>query len=89
MSGGPLEGFVAIPEVRVRHQGGSSLQDLDEAAFLTTFTANLLRYAAGHHPDRLRIIRNGLRWSLAFRALLRPSRARVYLVARSAVGTRA
>ncbi len=83
------EGFVVVPDVRVHHQGGSSLQELDEAAFLTTFTTNLLRYAAGHHPDRLRIIRTGLRWSLASRALLRPSRAKVYLVARSAVGTRA
>ncbi len=73
------EGFVVVPEVRVRHRGGSSLQELDEAAFLTVYAGNLLRYAARHHPNQLALIRSGLRWSLAGRALLRPRRAKIYL----------
>jgi len=79
------EGFVVIPEARVRHHGGSSLQDLDDAVFLTAYTANLVRFAARHHPHRLALIRAGLRWSLTGRALLRPRRARVYLAARQGI----
>jgi len=78
-------GFVVVPEARVRHQGGSSLQDLDDAVFLTTYSANLVRFAALHHPDRLALIRAGLRWSLAGRAALRPGRASVYLDARQGI----
>jgi len=79
------EGFVVVPEVRVRHRGGSSLQELDDAAFLTVYAGNLLRYAARHHPRRLALIRNGLRWSLAGRALLRPRRAKIYLDVRRTI----
>jgi GT2 family glycosyltransferase len=82
------EGFVVIPEARVRHQGGSSLQQLDEAAFVTAWTGNLVRYAVRHHPDHLGVIRAGLRWSLIGRALLHPHRASAYLHAQSAVGRR-
>lgn len=76
------EGFVAIPDARVSHRGGSSLREIDESSFLNIFNANLLRYAADHHPDRLRLIRTALRWSLAGRALIRPDRSSVYLTAR-------
>ena len=79
------EGFVVVPEVRVRHRGGSSLQELDEATFLTHYTGNLLRYASRHHPKQLARIRSGLRWSLAGRALLRPRRAKIYLDLRRAI----
>lgn len=76
------EGFVVIPDARVSHRGGSSLQELDEAAFLGFFTSNLLRYAAGHHPGAFGLIRTGLRWSLAGRAFLRPRHSGAYLTAR-------
>ena len=76
------EGFVVIPDARVSHQGGSSLREIDKASFLGFFTTNLMRYAADHHPDRLRLIRTGLRWSLAGRALVRPHRSSIYLTAR-------
>lgn len=73
------DGFVLVPDARVRHEGGSSLRELDETAFLAGYAGNLLRYAARHHPDRMAAIRTGLRWSFAGRALLRPSRAKIYL----------
>ncbi len=76
------EGFVVVPGVRVRHLGGSSLSELDEAAFRAAYTRNLVRYAAHHHPDRLTAIRAGLRWSLTGRALLHPRRAKIYLALR-------
>jgi GT2 family glycosyltransferase len=76
------EGFVVIPGARVRHEGGSSLHELDEAAFLAGYTGNLVRYAARHHPKRLALIRTALRLSLAGRALVRPRRAKIYLAAR-------
>ena len=76
------EGFVVVPQARVRHQGGSSLEELDRAAFLTAFCENLLRYAAIHHPKNLSLIRTGLRWSLAGRALLRPRQSATYLAVR-------
>lgn len=75
-------GFVVIPGTRVRHQGGSSLQELDATVFFNTYTGNLIRYAARHHPNQLTLIRAGLRWSLAARAFLRPQRAKIYLEAR-------
>jgi len=79
------EGFVVVPDARVRHEGGSSLRQLDETVFLTGYTRNLLRYAARHHPNRLAVIRSGLRWSLAGRALLRPRRAKIYLDVRQKI----
>lgn len=79
------EGFTVIPDCRVLHQGGSSLQTLDESVFLTTYTRNLVHYSALHHPDRLGLIRTALKWSLAGRALIRPQRARIYLDARRSV----
>jgi len=79
------EGFVVVPEARVRHQGGSSLGDLDRTAFLTAFCENLLRYTASHHPRNLSLVRTGLRWSLAGRALVRPRQSGAYLAARHAI----
>ncbi len=78
-------GFVVVPRARVRHLGGSSLGELDRAAFLTAFTGNLLRYAAIHHPKNLPLIRTGLRWSLAGRALIRPRHAGIYLAVRRGI----
>lgn len=79
------EGFVVIPRARVRHQGGSSLDQLDRTAFLTTFCRNLLRYAAIHHPKELSLIRTGVRWSLIGRALARPRGFRSYQAVRRAI----
>lgn len=79
------EGFVVVPGVRVRHLGGSSLLELDEAAFRTTYTRNLVRYAALHHPDRLAAIRTGLRWSLVGRALLHPNKTKTYFEIRGKI----
>jgi GT2 family glycosyltransferase len=76
------EGFVVIPQARLRHQGGSSLEELDQAAFLTAFCANLLRYSAIHHTKHLSLIRTGLRWSMAVRAIVRPRQSEAYLAAR-------
>ncbi len=79
------EGFVVVPRARVRHRGGSSLAELDRAAFLTAFCGNLLRYAAIHHPENLPLVRIGLGWSLAGRALVRPRQSGAYLAARRAI----
>lgn len=76
------QGFVVASGTVVRHQGGSSLNELDPAVFLETFTTNLLRYAARHHPDRLRFIRSGLRFSLLARAIIRPTRFQSHMTAR-------
>jgi GT2 family glycosyltransferase len=73
------EGFTVVPDATVRHLGGSSLGTLEPSFFLATFYANLVHYAALHHPDRLPQIRLGLKISLAGRALLRPSQAPTYL----------
>ncbi len=79
------EGFVVVPEARVRHQGGSSLEELDRASFLTAFCENLLRYTANHHPKNLSLVRTGLRWSLAAHALVRPRQSGAYLAVRRAI----
>lgn len=79
------EGFVVVPDCRIRHQGGSSLQAIDETVFFTTYTRNLVHYSALHHSSHLALIRTGLKWSLAGRALLRPQRARIYFEARRSV----
>ena len=76
------EGFVVVPQARVRHRGGSSLEELDRAAFLTAFCENLLRYSAIHHAKNLSLIRTGLRWSLAARALARPRQSGAYFATR-------
>jgi hypothetical protein len=73
---------VVVPQARVRHQGGSSLEELDRAAFLTAFCAKLLRYSAIQHTKHLSLIRTGLRWSLAVRAMARPRQSEAYLAAR-------
>jgi len=78
-------GFAVVPRARVRHQGGSSLEELDRTAFLSVFSSNLLRYAAIHHPKNLPMIRFGLRWSLAVRALARPRQSGTYLAVRRAI----
>lgn len=79
------EGFVVVPSARVEHTGGGSLAELSDAAFLTAYHSNLVRYAARHHPDRLRRIRCGLLLALAARAARRPARARALLAAARAV----
>ncbi len=80
-------GFVAVPEARVRHAGGSSLASLGDEAFLVAYTSNLLRYAARHHPGRLAGIRAGLRIALRVRQLARPGRSAAYAAALEAVRT--
>jgi GT2 family glycosyltransferase len=75
------EGFVVLPAAHLRHTGGSSVSALGDAAFLTAYYRNLLHYTARHHPGRLRLVRRGLRFSLAARALLRPSRRGAYKAA--------
>jgi GT2 family glycosyltransferase len=72
-------GFFVVPQARVRHVGGSSVAFLGDEAFLEAYNRNLLRYAERHHPDRLGLIRVGLRWSLRVRVLLHPTRRRAYL----------
>jgi len=72
------EGFWVVPESRVRHTGGSSVQQLSTAQFLTAYYGNLLRYAERHHETRLGAIRAGLRISLLMRALARPAKRRAY-----------
>lgn len=81
-------GFSVLPEARVVHLGGSSLGVLDRSAFLAAFSVNLVRYAARHHPGRLRTIRAGLSLTLAIRAILRPKNAGAYLDARRAIRRR-
>ena len=75
------EGFVVQTAAHLRHAGGSSVAALGDAAFLTAYYRNLLRYTARHHPGRFRFVRRGLRFSLATRALLRPSRRPAYKAA--------
>ena len=78
-------GFVVVPQARVRHRGGSSLEELDRTSFLTAFCGNLLRYAAIHHPEHLSLIRTGLRWSLIGRAITRPGEFATYQAVRRTV----
>ena len=77
--------FVVQPASRVRHGRGSSVGYLGDSAFLAAYYRNLLLYARRHHPERLGTIRTGIRWSLAVRAFLRPSRREAYRAARKAV----
>ena len=79
------EGFVVVPRARVRHTGGSSLNELDRTTFLTAFTGNLLRYATAHHPRSLPLIRTCLRTSLAGRSLIHPEHAGAYLAVRGGI----
>jgi GT2 family glycosyltransferase len=81
-------GFVVEPRARVEHDGGSSVASLGDAAFLAAYYRNLVRFTARHHPDRLPLIRAGLRGSLAARAILRPRRAKAYREALRAIGER-
>ena len=73
------EGFVVVPGARIFHHGGSSVSQLEDAAFLTAYHRNLLRYAARHRPEHLEIIARALRFSLSFKALLRPTRRQAYI----------
>lgn len=75
------EPFIVVPEARMSHLGGSSVSNLGDTEFLTAFNRNLLLYASRHYPQRLALIRLGLRLSLAGRALLRPSRRAAYRAA--------
>ncbi len=68
------QGWHVVPDARIRHLGGSSVAGLGRRAFLEAYHRNLLRYARIHHPDRLPVIRRGLRLSLIVRGILRPSR---------------
>jgi GT2 family glycosyltransferase len=78
-SEGLREGFWIVPDARIVHLGGSSLQHLSDAAFLSAFYSNLLRYAGRHHPGALVFVRAGLRLSLLTRALIQPTRRSAYL----------
>jgi hypothetical protein len=73
------EGFWIVPDARILHLGGSSLQHLSDADFLFAYYRNLLRYAGQHHPGAQVFVRAGLRLSLLARALLRPTRRPAYL----------
>jgi GT2 family glycosyltransferase len=75
------EGFVAVPDARVFHAGGSSVGELTDADFLKRFHTNLIQYASRHHPTRWTSIRFRLRCSLLGKAVLRPSRSRAFLEA--------
>jgi len=79
------EGFEVVPSALVEHSGGASREEMSDAAFLTAYHSNLLRYAARHHPEHLGLIRGGLVLALGARAALRPGRARAYLTAARAV----
>jgi GT2 family glycosyltransferase len=79
------KGFVVQTAAHLRHAGGSSVAALGDAAFLTAYYRNLLRYTARHHPGHLGLVRRGLRISLAARALLRPSRRKAYKAALEAI----
>jgi GT2 family glycosyltransferase len=79
------EGFGTVPSATVVHAGGSSLERLQDADFLTMYHRNLLRYAGRHHRRELAMITSGLRLSLAARALVRPSRRSAYLETMRAV----
>ena len=77
-------GFWVAPQARIIHAGGSSLASLGDAAFLAAYYRNLLRYAERHHPERIGMIRTGLRLSLGLRAAARPARRAAY---RAALGS--
>ncbi len=62
-------GFGVEPRARVRHRGGSSVEDLGSEAFRAAFYCNLLRYAELHHAQSIGLIRLGLRISNALRRL--------------------
>lgn len=68
-------GFSVEPRAKVRHRGGSSVDDLGSAAFRAAFYANLLRYAELHHGQSIGLIRLGLRISNALRRLIRRVRS--------------
>ncbi len=72
------KGFVVEPRARFHHARGSSVSALGRTAFLEAYYRNLLRYASLHHRASLRLIRQGLRVSLALRMLLRPAERRSY-----------
>jgi hypothetical protein len=78
---------MVVPSARVEHTGGGSLAEMSDAAFLTAYHSNLLRYAARHHPDRYGLIRRGLLLALTARGALQPGRARAYLTAAGTVRT--
>jgi len=75
------EGFHVVPSSQIVHTGGSSLANLTDEAFLTTYFRNLLRYAERHHRSRFALIRRGLLLSLRCRAVARPARRGAYLAA--------
>ncbi|MEN8164118.1 MAG: glycosyltransferase family 2 protein [Acidobacteriota bacterium] len=72
------ETWRVVPQARVRHAGGSSVESLGDQAFLEAFYGNLLRFAERHDPQHLPAIRRRLRRGLMARALLKPSRFRAY-----------
>lgn len=74
-------GFWAVPEARVVHAGGASLANLTDAAFLTAYYRNLLRFARRHHGPSYAAIRASVRIAVAARALARPSRRAAYRAA--------
>lgn len=72
-------GFWLVPGSTIVHQGGSSLDRLSQAEFITMFTTNLLRYAQRHHPHRMRWLQPCLAAATLARALPYPSRAAAYI----------
>ncbi len=86
-SEGVREGFWVVPDARIIHVGGSSVAHLSDAAFLSAFYGNLLRYAQRHHTGAVAFVRNGLLLSLLARALLNPSRRLAYLETISTVAS--
>jgi GT2 family glycosyltransferase len=85
--GSAREGFWVVPDARVVHLGGSSVAHLSDAAFLSAFHRNLLRYAGRHHAGAIAFVRNGLLLSLLARALARPARRVAYLEAVKALSS--
>ncbi len=83
LAGRPELGHFWIePEARVRHAGGSSVSVIGDAAFLTAYTQNLLRYASRHHPRCSHLVSVAVPIGLVVRGLLRPSRRAAYFAAR-------
>lgn len=79
-------GFEVVPTAAARHAGGTSAALLGDAAFLTAYLGNLMRYAHRHHHGAITFIRAGLAAGLLARAAVRPRRARAYVNALRVLG---
>jgi GT2 family glycosyltransferase len=81
------EGFVVVPGARVSHIGGSSVHNLSDESFLSSYYLNLMRYAAAYHGGSLALIQAGLQLTLRVRMLARPARASGYRAALRSIKT--